>query len=193
MPNARWWRDAALVFLALGAVSGAAFIVTSPTDGHFSWREAALLLSATSGIWALLSLPFVQRTYRSDARLRGGEGVLARWTLTPAEWDRFVTAERNRSGRTGAPTNLVSADRRVPPGGLEVIIGVDAIIVGDEYHRLHALGRLGPGGPSWVSTPVPVLEYHLVDTDSTDAFVDRVIRVPVAPSSVTAARALAKG
>jgi hypothetical protein len=193
MTHARRWRDAAILVLVLGLLSAWAFFRTSPAEGQLGWGQGALLLVATNGLWALLALPFVQRTLLADTRLRKGDDALARWAVTPTDWNRFVIAERERSAVPGAPANLVSTSRRVPPEGLEVIIGRDAIIVGDEYHPLRALGRLGPAGPAWVSLPLPALQYHVAVTDATDTLVDRVIRVPVAQSAQAAARALATG
>ena len=84
MPHARWWRDITLGFLAIGIACGVVLIATIPADGQFTWQHGLLLLAATGGLWALLSLVFVQRTYRADTQLRRGQGALAQWTITEA-------------------------------------------------------------------------------------------------------------
>lgn len=68
--------------------------------------------------------------------LRRGEGVLAGWTVPPAEFERFREVERARKSRK----NNWRMPRGDWPSGLPVVFGADAVLVGDTYFRLLGKG-----------------------------------------------------
>lgn len=69
-------------------------------------------------------------------RLRSGDGVIGRWTVTAAEFARFRDAERARTTRR----NNWRMPRSERPDGLPVIFSVDAVLVGETWFRLAGRG-----------------------------------------------------
>lgn len=69
-------------------------------------------------------------------RMQRGEGVIGRWTVAPALFDRVRAAERNRTRRK----NNWRLPRAAPPDGLPVIFTKEAVLVGDTYFRLASTG-----------------------------------------------------
>jgi hypothetical protein len=71
-----------------------------------------------------------------DALLRG-ENVLARWHIEADRWREFVELERQAAG---PPYNELSVADAIPAGGVDVIVGKEAILVGRSVHRVPGRG-----------------------------------------------------
>lgn len=69
-------------------------------------------------------------------KLQRGEGVIASWTVPPAEFDRFRGVERARKTRK----NNWRMPRGDWPSGLPVVFGANAVLVGDTYFKLLGKG-----------------------------------------------------
>lgn len=75
---------------------------------------------------------------RVVARMRRGEGVIARWTVTPDTFERFREDELRREDEDGP--NDWRLPRRTPEGGVEVIFTEDAVLVGETLFGLASAG-----------------------------------------------------
>jgi hypothetical protein len=73
--------------------------------------------------------------------LRRGRKVVARWSVSPAAWARFVKldGEDTREGRLWP--NQLAASPEPASKAVEVIVGENAILVGDDSHLLFDGGR----------------------------------------------------
>lgn len=69
-------------------------------------------------------------------KLRRGEGVIASWTVPPAEFDRFRAVEGARKTRK----NNWRMPRGDWPSGLPVVFGANAVLLGDTYFKLLGKG-----------------------------------------------------
>jgi len=74
---------------------------------------------------------------RIMARMKRGEGIIARWTILPSEVEAFRTAE---AGRKGDSHNLYRVPKSLPPEGIEVIFSEDAVMIGDDFFGLSVTG-----------------------------------------------------
>jgi hypothetical protein len=128
-------------------------------------------------LWALLSA-------FGFARLMSGKGVIARWHLTAAEWDRFRAFDELRSAEQLYLRNDVRIRKETPPGGLDVIVGEGSIIVDDSYHRI-AGKSLDRRQINWVNAPVDpeCIEFPKSYPRSKGGSVDLTVRVPVPASA----------
>lgn len=75
---------------------------------------------------------------RVVARMRRGEGVIARWTVTPDTFERFREDERRREAEDGP--NDWRLPRRTPEAGVEVIFTEDGVLVGETFFGLASAG-----------------------------------------------------
>ena len=69
-------------------------------------------------------------------KLRRGEGVIAKWTVSSAGFDSFRRVEKTRTKRK----NNWRMPRGDWPSGLPVIFGANAVLVGDSYFLLRSRG-----------------------------------------------------
>ncbi|MEQ8935576.1 MAG: hypothetical protein RIE56_07275, partial [Amphiplicatus sp.] len=74
---------------------------------------------------------------RIMARMKRGEGIIARWTILPSEIEAFRTAE---AGRKGESHNLYRVPKSLPPEGIEVIFSEDAAMIGNAFFGLSVTG-----------------------------------------------------
>ncbi len=98
------------------------------------------------------------------ARLRAGRGIIARWHVTPAEWERFRAFDSTRAAQAPELRNELRVRREIPPEGVDVIVGCRQLIVDRSYHALRAWASPSFRGVNWVSAPADpeCLEFSLV-------------------------------
>jgi hypothetical protein len=73
------------------------------------------------------------------ARIRRGEGQIARWTVSAADLAAFVTANKARNALGAEQVNDWSPPRE-PTSGIEVVFVPDGVLVGDTYFSLVTIG-----------------------------------------------------
>ncbi len=135
----------------------------------------------------LMTLNFLW-AMRVFARLRRGEGVLARWTVSAETLEAFREDEARRVATDGA--NDWRIPRVAPPEGVEVIFAEDGVLVGDSYFGLASSGIAHVRGMDTLADSPLALRFHTVmstvrRTSSGHTFEDNFgsLRIPVAPGS----------
>jgi hypothetical protein len=118
-------------------------------------------------------------------KLQRGEGVIASWTVPPAEFDRFRGVERERKTRK----NNWRMPRGDWPSGLPVVFGANAVLVGDTYFKLLGKGisrfcnvRIETGAVSSVEFAMR-LTVHGAGTLGQTARYRGHLRVPIATAA----------
>lgn len=136
MRNPRRWRTIALCALLLGvALLVAAFKLPQAWAGDGA--RAALFFMALFGV---LYGPFgawsAHRAARAQASLQRGDDVLARWRVDAPTWRAFLDMETGLAGKPGVLPNELPTDEQAPAEGLEIVVGQEAIAIGNSVHVL---------------------------------------------------------
>lgn len=114
------------------------------------------------------------------ARLIAGHDVIARWHVTPADWDRFRTFDKVGAAEDPSLRNDMRIRKQTPSQGVDVIVGRGSIIVDFSYHSIS--GRAGGGRQiNWLNAPVDpeCIEFPKSYPRSRGGTVDLTLRVPV--------------
>lgn len=181
--KARLWALALAIGLALlaGGLLGAL--------GRFSSAAIGLGLFAAF-VGAVFAFAF-HRTAAEMVALRGGVGVVGRWTVPPATFDLFRSGEA-RLERQGGP-NGWHVPLETPPGGVEVIVGKDCLVIGDTYFGLPASGLSRITGVDFLQGNPPCIAFTTVTKTLTPYLASKMlietgtVRIPIAPATQTEA------
>lgn len=126
---------------------------------------------------------------RGRARLRRGEGVIARWRIFPSEWERFRELDRRRSAEGSALGNDMRIRKAVPLEPVEVIVGEKSALVDGSYHSLSPRGVPELRGVGLIEGPPACLEFSLLHPRGRyGGTVPTTLRVPVPASARADAR-----
>lgn len=108
------------------------------------------ILACTFG--ALLPFNFIWGM-RVIGALKRGEGVIARWTVPPAAFDRFRAGDLTLKGT--AADNDYKVPKVTPSEGVEIVFSEDGVLIGDTFFGLATTGlgrfravRLRPSAPA---------------------------------------------
>lgn len=93
-------------------------------------------------LWALLAA-------FGHARLLAGKGVIARWHVSPAEWERFRAFDAIRAAQDLSLRNSLRIRQTTPPGGVDVIVGRRQVMIDGSYEGLRGVLR----AVSWLPAP----------------------------------------
>ena len=122
-----------LTLLALCAIAWG-FIEINRSGAETPATGAAIgvgLLVAILGVF--LTVNFVWAV-RLVGAMRRGEGVIARWTVPPAQFDDFRTSEATH--RSAGRHNDYKAPRKTPAEGVEIVFTASAVLIGDTFFGL---------------------------------------------------------
>lgn len=132
----------AAVSAGIAAVAAAALawgvMTMRAIDGETPFTAAAV---AGGGLGLFFGLIFVANfvwAARKSAALRRGEGVIGRWTVSPATLEAFREDDKRRAA-DGDPNDW-NAPRRPPAEGLEVIFSPDLVLIGHSFFNLASTG-----------------------------------------------------
>ena len=122
---------------------------------------------------------------RGQAKLQAGTDLLARWLVTPDEWERFRTFDRIRAGSATGLANDIVYDEERPERAVEVRIGKHSAQVGDSYHVLRPWGVPGLQQLYWLPAPADpeCLEFHVVYPRRYGSGVWMTVRIPISPAA----------
>ena len=136
MRNPHLWRKIGLAFFVSGlAATAAAFLLPGP--GVADWiRGCLFVFGSTAILFGGGSALFRHFDVRAKERLARGEKIIARWHVDAAKWQRFVEVDREWTRTRDALPNELSVSEELADGGIEVIVGSDAVQIGQSIHRL---------------------------------------------------------
>ncbi len=188
MPRPHRARTVALAFAAGGiAASIAPFVLPAAVAG-----DNARGILFVAGVMALLfgggTALFRHRDSRAMDALARGEGILARWRVDPATWRAFV----EHVGKLGPLYDAFSPGDSVPDRGVEVIVGENAVQVGDGIVALPRHGtpevthaELHASDEGWRPSYIELgLYYPGGGTGASGSAVRTVLRLPVVPEAL---------
>ena len=186
-------RMRAFGIVALAAAASAAAVVFFVLDD--AQRTARGLVGAAAilfGLFGAIATVTGHLDARGRDRLLRGEGILARWIVSPDEWRRFVEQEPARSAQLLAQThrsmpNIVRATTPPPDEGVEVVIAREAAMVNGEFQALPRRGVAGIIGPLWVEGSPHCLEFRLNYGHGANDYY--TFRFPVPADAITIAEA----
>lgn len=126
-------RNRGAMVLAASVVAMLATRAIPDAGGWFALKMVMLIGGMTGamfgGVWTILCWIDSKR-YK---RLMVGEGVIARWTVDPARWEWFRHHSKEWDKVDGWPPNLAELDQAPDPGGIEVVVTSDCILIGRHF------------------------------------------------------------
>lgn len=142
-------------WLALGLVGGVLALVGFHS---FTWigEIPGALMAGVGMLCAALGLmlgPMSLLAAIGHARLLAGRGVIARWQVTPAEWDRFRAFDAARTAQDASLINDLRIRKATPEAGVDVIVGRKQLMVDGSYHVLRPFGLPELRAVRWLPAP----------------------------------------
>lgn len=130
---------------------------------------------------SLMFLIFALLHTRGLAKLRAGEDIVARWSITPGEWEVFRTFDRIRAESGPNLANDLTYDDERQPLPVEIIVGRKSALIGDSYHVLRKGGIPGMEAVGWLPPPAnpECLEFRIVYMRHRAPPVRMTLRFPV--------------
>lgn len=95
-----------------------------------------LIVGLTGTLVGLARLLMRGSAVRRQRRPLRGQGVIARWTIDPARWERFRQESRHWDQQPDVRPNNVNLAQPAGPDGLLVIVTDNAIMIGADLHAL---------------------------------------------------------
>lgn len=141
--------------------------------------------SLTIGPLAAASLINALMASIAYARLKGGHGEIARWTVSRGEWRSFRAYDHGRSA-LGEEWVSTLEPRDAKAGGVEVIFGRKAVILDEALHSLDPRGFTELRAVQWLAPPgtPEIIEFGSVYIKNKRGDLAPVsLRVPVAEDS----------
>jgi hypothetical protein len=151
----------AVALLGGGAALAAAF------SADWIGAVPSAVITSFGGIFAIFGLFGVLMSVFAaigHARLMSGRGVIARWHITPDEWDRFRALDAIRAAQGPTLLNELPIRHETPTQGVDVIVGRTQLIVDGSYHTLRFRGLPELRGVGWLNAPADpeCLEFALL-------------------------------
>lgn len=155
------------VLYCLAVSIGSAVLIWSGVERLEKFGEdwpgtGSILLGFALAPFALVTLVQALFALRGQARLLRGEGVIARWQVAPAEWERFRGLDSRRAGQDFSLGNDLWVRRAAPAGPVDVIVGEKSALVDGSYHSLKPGGLPDLRGVRWLEGPPACLEFSLL-------------------------------
>lgn len=127
-------RSAVVCLISLAVFLPALIIPRSGPD----LTARKLLLFASLGVLLISTVWFLVRWDESRRliRLRSGKGVLARWTINSARWEWFRGHSSEWDKREGVRANDVDFTQTPGTDGIEVVVTLDGVLVGQQFSPL---------------------------------------------------------
>lgn len=172
-------RRVLAVSVTIAVIGGAAswyLLATAPSND--SWQNGVSVFMICFAGYAVIAIPFNIRSVRKWRRTHRGTDPGSRWTISKAEWMRFVANDRIGIDNKTLLPNLVNLNMRVPDGGIEIAVSRDAVVVGRELHRLKAFSIQACAGPDYLESDPPAMQFRVTLIAADDSYYDSAIRFP---------------
>lgn len=130
---ARWLLIALAVVAASLVASALAFLLPEgwASDGLRGSLFCAGLVGIAFGGWGAVH---ARGALAAERKLASGEDVLARWHVDADRWRRFAALEARLLQQNALMNELGLVDE-VPAGGVEIVVGKDAVSIGGSVHE----------------------------------------------------------
>jgi hypothetical protein len=179
-------------WLALGLVGGGVALAAVFSAERIGDLPSAVIaaIGGTGVIFGLVGGLMSVFAAIGHARIMSGRGVIARWHVTPDEWDRFRAFDAIRAAQGPTLVNELRIREDTPKQGVDVIVGRTQLIVDGSYHTLRFRGLPELRAVGWLNAPADpeCLEFALLYPAGRYGGAKRFsLRVPVAPSARDAA------
>lgn len=119
-------------------------------------------------------------------RLASEANIIARWLVSPEEWQRYVAACRMRVTMPGALPGAVPLDIVVPDNGIEVQALKRGFRVGDSFHEIGGIGA-EVIDMRVIDSPVDLFEFNVRYQVARYSSVAQGVRIPIAADAKTMA------
>ena len=191
MRNPRLWRDVAMASAAAGAAAAIAAIRLPSLAGHDALQATLFIGGASALLFGGIGALVAWAHARTEAALKGGDGVMGRWRVDAATWPAFLVLEKKMAAEHDPRENEFSLPRGAPARELEVIVGQEGVMIGDSVHRLPRRGlpemttaglRMEPGLPVCIELHLYYPGRIVGDSSSTPPR-RTVLRFPVSPTA----------
>lgn len=166
---------------ALSVWSGAAEM--NALGYETTWTAVKIAFGILAGIFGFLFFFNFVWGMRVIGALKRGEGVIARWTVSPADFEQFRTLDRTLKGT--AEDNDFKVPQVTPPAGVEIVFSADGVLIGDTFFGLATTGlgrfgavRLRPSTPLCLEFAT-IFTHAVVEPRARIYNVPGVLRVPV--------------
>jgi hypothetical protein len=110
---------------------------------------------------------------RRYARLTAGQGVIARWTIDPAHWERFRQLSKAWDQGKGVRRNNANLDQKPGPQGIEIVVTGDSLLLGNAFYPFEANVS--------VNALTERIEFHETIYKRYGPPLHIVLRIPLAP------------
>ena len=110
---------------------------------RFLFLMGGLVGIAFGGVWLFICWDAAKRY----ARLTAGQGVIARWTIDPAHWEKFRQQSKGWDQGKGVRRNNANLDQKPGPQGIEIVVTGKSMLLGDAFYpfeknvSVHALTK----------------------------------------------------
>ena len=134
MANPARDRNRAAILVTAAVVSILVGAALPDTGKGFTPRFLFLmggLVGITFGGVLLLICWHIAQRY---ARLKAGQGVIARWTIAPAHWEKFREQSKAWDQGKGVRRNNANLDQKPGPRGIEIVVTGDSLLLGDVFY-----------------------------------------------------------
>ena len=124
------------------------------------------------------------------ARLSAGRGSIARWRVSPTEWEFFRRYDAERCRQSPTLFNELRLRTETAQVGIDVIVGVRHLIVDGSYHVLRPRGIPELRAVRWLGEPpgLECLEFGIAYWRRSGGSVALSLRVPVSAAARDQAR-----
>lgn len=180
MRNPRLRRSISLV---VGAISSTTLAITvlrhwgeSPNESWFTVVVASTFVT----LFALVAIVVYHANVSMRNRLESGHRLLAKWTVSPTEWQKFTADESVRIAAGRRNTFKLRPEQLA--NGVHVIIAENAIMIDNDFYHLDGLQSL-----QWLPDTPPCFEYNMI-TAGKNGSVRWNVRFPVANGAEPLAR-----
>lgn len=108
---------------------------------RFNLLMGGLVGITFGGVWLYICWDAARRY----ARLKAGQGIIARWTIDPAHWERFRQQSKEWDKIKGVLRNCANLDQTPGASGIEIVVTRTSMLLGEEFYPFEANVRIhGP-------------------------------------------------
>jgi len=106
------------------------------SESYETLRILVLAVTLVTTVSCALWLGFWLNDRKRYVRLRAGQGVIARWTVDPAQWALFRGLSEEWDKRKGVRPNCVNLKQTPGSQGIEIVVTGDCILIGDDFFAI---------------------------------------------------------